>query len=438
MPAIVQLLSRAASPMSGVAATARSIARPGAGQGAVLRAVLAIAALVLAAFSVPRDAAAQATPPVVATPAALLMDFDSGTILFERAADTQVQPANLTKIMTAAAVFRALAEGKLKADDTLSVSEYAWRKGGAPSGSTAMFAALNSRIAVSDLLRGMIIQSGNDAAMVLAEGIAGNELAFAGKMNEEAKRIGLTGSTFRNASGLSDPGQLTTARDMARLAAFIIRTYPDKYEIYSEKEFTWNKIRQLNRNPLLGMSLGADGLTTGYLKDSGFNLVGSALQNGQRLVLVLLGAKSDKERAEDARKLLEWGFRTFEQKPLFARDEPVGEAVLFGGEKGSVPLVGASAISLLVARDGSEKLTAKIHYTGPVPAPVAKGQQLATLQVYRGEQVALEVPLFAAADVAQGPLWRRALDAGYELSVSLLRQGYAKVKERIGMKDTTG
>ncbi|MBS7539884.1 D-alanyl-D-alanine carboxypeptidase [Ancylobacter lacus] len=388
--------------------------------------------LILLGICLAPQAFAQVAAPAIASPQALLMDFDSGTVLFERDADTQVAPANLTKLMTMALVFRTIETGKITPDDALTVSEYAWRKGGAPSGSTAMFAALNSRIKVSDLMRGVMVQSGNDAALVLAEGIAGNELAFAGRMNDEAKRLGLTGSTFRNATGLADPGQVTTARDMARLATHVIRTYPQDYAIYSEKEFTWNKIRQLNRNPLLGMSLGADGLVTGYLKDAGFNVVGSAVQNGQRLIVVILGAKSDKERAEDARKLLEWGFRSFEQRVLFTDGQVVGDAAMYGGTLGNAPLVGVGAIRLLVPRDGTERITARIQYVGPIPAPVEKGQELARLRIFRGEQMALDVPLVAAEAVPRGPLWRRALDGAYELVVTLARQGYDKLKSRLG------
>ncbi|WP_369807057.1 D-alanyl-D-alanine carboxypeptidase family protein [Ancylobacter radicis] len=369
--------------------------------------------------------------PTIASPQAILVDFDSGTVLYERAADTQNYPASLAKLMTMAVVFREVAEGRLSPDKEIKVSEYAWRRGGAPSGGATMFAALNSSIKVSDLMRGAIIPSGNDAAIILAEGIAGNELAFSVRMNEEAKRLGLTSSSFHNANGLSDPDQKTTARDLARLAAHIIREYPDLYRIYSEPDFTWSKIRQNNRNPLLGMSLGADGFMTGYLKESGFNLVGSATQDGQRLIVVIMGAKTEKERAEDARKLLEWGFRSFESRLLFGQGDSVGEATLYGGVQGAVPLVGSGAIKVLVPRNGDERIAARIRYEGPIPAPVEKGAQIARLEVSRGDQIALEVPLYAADSVEAGPLWRRALDGAYELVVGLLRQGYEEVMRKV-------
>ncbi|QIB36385.1 D-alanyl-D-alanine carboxypeptidase [Ancylobacter pratisalsi] len=372
-------------------------------------------------------ALAQSQPPAISAPQAILIDYESGSVLFERAADTPSPPASLAKLMTMAVVFREIADGRLTPDTEFTVSEYAWRRGGAPAGGSTMFAALNSSIKVSDLMRGVIIQSGNDAAIVLAEGIAGNELAFSTKMNEEAKRIGMTNSLFVNSNGLPSPEQNTTARDMSKLAAHIIRTYPDFYSIYGETSFTWNKIRQNNRNPLLGMSLGADGLKTGYLKEAGYNLVGSAVQNGQRLIVVIMGANSAKDRAEDARKLLEWGFRSFESRLLFESGQIVGEATLYGGARGGAPLTGTGPIRVVVPRSGDERLTARIRFEGPIAAPVEEGAQIARLDVYRGDQLALQVPLVAAEAVERGPLWRRAMDGAYELMVNLFRQGYAKL-----------
>ena len=392
----------------------------------MLKAGLAVLALVAAAV----PAAAQ-TQPTIAAPQAILVDYDSGTVLFERAADTPNFPPSVAKIMAMAVVFREIEEGRLSLDTEFKVSEYAWRRGGAPSGGATMFAGLNTSIKVSDLLRGAIIPSGNDATIILAEGIAGNELGFSVKMNEEAKRIGLANSSFNNSNGLSDPDQKTTARDLAKLAGFIIRNYPDLYKIYSEPDFLWNKIRQNNRNPLLGMSLGADGFQTGYLKEAGFNLVGSAVQGDQRLIVVIMGSKSEKERAEDARKLLEWGFRSFESRALFEPGQIVGEAMLYGGMSGGVPLTGTGPIKLLVPRNGDERVTARIRYEGPIHAPVQKGVELARLEVSRGDQIALEVPLVAAESVAEGPLWRRAVDGAYELVVGILRNGYAKVAARL-------
>ncbi|MCS0503587.1 D-alanyl-D-alanine carboxypeptidase family protein [Ancylobacter mangrovi] len=370
---------------------------------------------------------AQTEAPNISAPQAILLDYESGSVLFERGADIQSAPASLAKLMTMAVVFREIKEGRITPDTEYTVSEYAWRRGGAPSGGSTMFAALKSSIKVSDLMRGVIIQSGNDAAIVLAEGLAGNELAFSTRMNEEAKRIGMTNSVFRNSNGLPAPDQVTTARDMAKLAAYIIRNYPQFYAIYGETSFTWNKIRQNNRNPLLGMSLGADGLKTGYLEDAGYNLVGSAVQNDQRLIVVIMGDKTAKDRAEDARKLLEWGFRSFETRLLFKPGQIVGEATLYGGARGGAPLTGTGPIRIVVPRDGNERVTARIRFQGPIPAPVTEGDEVARLDVYRGDQLALQVPLVAAESVPRGPLWRRAMDGAYELMVNLIRQGYAKL-----------
>jgi D-alanyl-D-alanine carboxypeptidase (penicillin-binding protein 5/6) len=241
-------------------------------------------------------------------PYAILVDYDSGAVLFEKNADARMSPASTTKILTAEIVFREIAEGKLGLRDELAISPRAAREGDAESGGSSMFAQANSRVSVENLLRGLLITSGNDAAIALAEGVAGSEGAFAVLMNKRARELGMSRSSFTNAWGEGSAGQKVTARDMARLAAHVIRTYPQFYRYFGETEFTWNDIRQNNRNPLLTMGLGADGLKTGHLASSGFGLVGSAVQNGRRLILVLNGARSDAERASEARKLMEWGF----------------------------------------------------------------------------------------------------------------------------------
>lgn len=354
-------------------------------------------------------------------PHAILIDADSGSILFERNADELIFPASLAKLMTAEVVFNEIRQGNVKLDDEFMVSENAWRKGGAPSHTSSMFAPIHSRVKVEDLLRGAIVQSGNDACIALAEGIAGNEGAFAALMTKRAREIGLTKSTFSNSTGLPSPNLTMTTRELAKLAQHIIRTYPEFYPIYSEREFTWNKIRQFNRNPLL--TTGADGLKTGYTKEAGYGLVGSAVQNGLRLIVVVNGMKSEKERADDARKLIEWGFRSFESRLLFAEGQTVGEAKVFGGEKGYVPLVGPGTVRLMVPRGVNEKIIARVVYTGPLPAPVAKGQPVGLLKVWRGDNVSLEVPLRTAEPVGIGNLSQRAFDAVTELVIGLFRAG---------------
>jgi D-alanyl-D-alanine carboxypeptidase (penicillin-binding protein 5/6) len=354
-------------------------------------------------------------------PHAILIEAESGSILYERAADDLVYPASLAKLMTAELVFNELQQGKITLEDEVIISENAWRTGGAPSRTSSMFAPLNSRVKVNDLLRGIIIQSGNDACIAIAEALAGNEMAFGVKMTNRAREIGLTKSTFTNSTGLHNPGLKVTARELGKLAQHIIRTYPDFYKIYGEREFTYNKIRQYNRNPLLGW--GADGLKTGFTKESGYGLVASAEQNGMRLIVVVMGAKGEKERADEARKLLEWGFRSFEARILFAEGQTVGEAKVFGGEKGYVPLLGSGTIRLMVPRNVSEKIVARVTYTGPLPAPVERGRQAGVLKVWRGDTLALEVPLQTGEEVGAGSLSQRAFDAVTESVITLFRAG---------------
>jgi D-alanyl-D-alanine carboxypeptidase (penicillin-binding protein 5/6) len=355
-------------------------------------------------------------------PWAILLDVESESVLFEKNADERMSPASMVKIMTAEIVFRELREGRLTLDDTFPISENAWRRGGAPSGGSSMFAALNSRVRLEDLIRGLITHSGNDAAIALAEGIAGSEEAFAALMNARAREIGLRDSTFRNAWGRFDPQQKTTARDLGRLSLHVVKTYPDFYKYFGETEFTWNKIRQLNRNPLLAMNIGADGLKTGNIDDSGFGLVGSAAEQGQRVLVVVNGLKNGRDRAEEARKLIVWGLRGFDHRPLFAQGETVGSIPVFGGAQGRVELVAERPIKALTPRGSSERLSARIVYTGPVVAPVRQGDRIARLKVFRGQALALDAPLRAAQDVEQGALHQRALDAGFELIGGLFRK----------------
>jgi serine-type D-Ala-D-Ala carboxypeptidase (penicillin-binding protein 5/6) len=359
-----------------------------------------------------------------AAPHAILIDADSGSVLFEKAADERFSPASMAKLMTTDIVFEALKSGRLSMDTEFTVTEDAWKRGGAGGGGSSMFAQVNSRIKMADLLRGLIVQSGNDAAITIAENMAGSEEAFAGLMNQRAKEIGLTNSTFRNATGYSAPDQKVTARDMAKLALHIIDTYPDYYKIFAEKEFTWNKIRQQNRNPLLALDIGADGLKTGYLEESGYALTGSAVQNGQRLVLVVSGLKTARDRASESRKLMEWGFRAFEPRQVFAPGETVAEASVFGGQSGSVPLVAKKPVRVLLPRGSSDRVSARAIYTGPLIAPVEEGQRVGILRVQRGDTVALDQPLFAGAAVEPGTLSQRAMDAALEFGTGLVRKAF--------------
>jgi D-alanyl-D-alanine carboxypeptidase (penicillin-binding protein 5/6) len=351
---------------------------------------------------------------------AILVDYDSGTVLFEKNADEPVPPASMAKTMTAEYVFHQLEEGKLSLDDAFPISEYAWRRGGAPSGGSAMYAELGSSPELRYLLRGLIVQSGNDAAIAIAEGIAGSEPAFADLMNRRAKEIGLKDSTFRNANGLHDPEQVMTARDLALLARHIIREYPEYYPIFSEPEFTWNDIRQLNRNGFIKEGLGVDGLKTGFIKESGYSIVLSAVRNEQRLILVVTGLSSERERDSEVKKLLEWGFRSFRQVTAFEEGEVVAEASVYGGEAGRVPLVADGPIRVLIPREAGDTLKARAVYEGPIVAPVEKGVKVGAFKVWQGDRLIQETPLYTAEAVAQGPLHGRALDALGELLLGWL------------------
>ncbi len=384
---------------------------------------------IVAATMLAGIAAAQAAPAPsrdgfqTSAPYAILIEAESGTVLFEKGADTLVAPASLAKLMTAEVVFDQIALGNVTLDEEFVVSENAWRKGGAPSGGSTMYAAIHSRIKVRDLLSGVVIHSGNDACIVLAEGIAGNEAAFARLMNDRARELGLTKSNFTNSHGLPDPQMRVTVRELARLAQHIIQTYPEQYKLYGEREFTWNKIRQQNRNPLLAMNIGADGMKTGFTSEAGYGLVGSVMQNGLRLIVVVNGVKTAKDRADEAKKLIEWGFKGFESRLLFAEGQHVAEAKLYGGDKSRVAVTGNGAIRLMVPRGQTDRITARMVYTGPVKAPVRQGQPIGKLKVWRGDMLALEVPVQAAESVGVGSTTQRAFDAATELVINLFRAG---------------
>ena len=356
-----------------------------------------------------------------AAPYAVLLDSASGTVLYEKAADELMAPASMAKIATALVAFQDMAQGRLAPDTEITISENAWRKGGGVSGGSTMFAQLNSRVKLSDILQGLIVQSGNDAAIALAEAVAGDEATFARVMTERTRALGLTKAVFRNATGMGDPQQKVTARELALLADHIIKTYPEQYRMFGQREFTWNKIRQQNRNPLLAMDIGADGLKTGNIEESGYGLVGSAVQNGQRLIVVVNGLKTARDRAQESRKLLDWGFRAFEHRNVFGPGEIIGEASVFGGEKGRVALKAKGPIDLLLPRGTSDRLSARIVYRGPLIAPVKEGAEVAKLVVMRGDVKTLEQPLLAAETVEVGSLQRRALDALYEATAGWLR-----------------
>ncbi|MBR0895092.1 D-alanyl-D-alanine carboxypeptidase [Bradyrhizobium tropiciagri] len=361
-------------------------------------------------------------------PTAILVEASSGSVLFEKNADELRAPSSMMKLMTAEVVFDAIKKGDIKLTDEYRISENAWRRGGAPSGTSTMFAAINSKVSVDDLLHGAIIPSGNDACIALAEGIAGNEHTFATDfMTKRARELGMTKSTFGNSNGLPDPANKMTVRELAVLARHIILTYPERYKLFGEKEFTWNKIRQQNRNPLLNALPGADGLKTGYTKEGGYGMVGSAVQNDTRLIVVVNGLEDSEDRATEAKKMLEWGFRSFETRVLIAANQPVGYARVFGGESRSVKLVSPDPIKVMVSKNGNDKLLARVIYNGPVKAPITAGQKIGVVRVWRGANVAVETPVYAADAVGTGSTMRRALDGAQELVIGMFRAGVEKL-----------
>lgn len=378
-------------------------------------AIVIIALVGLTAGGLTAGDQAQAQTFDTRAPHALLLDADTGTILFAKEADVELPPASLAKLMTMEVVFHRLKEGAVTLEDSFFVSENAWRKGGASSGGSTMFAELNSEIRLEDLIRGVIIQSANDGCIVIAEGLAGTEDAFANLMNSRARAIGLSGSNFTNSTGLPDENQFVTLKDLAKLARHIISEYPEYYSYYSEPEFEWNGINQRNRNPLLPMNIGADGMKTGFTEESGYAIVGSATREGQRLIAVMSGMASSKERSEEARKILDWGFRAFEKLVLFEEGEDIGNISIYGGEQGSVAVRSDGPVLIYLPVGNRDRVRARIAYDYPVRPPIEQGQRVATLKVWIGDQLSQETPLYAAGAVEKGGIRRQATDALKEL-----------------------
>jgi D-alanyl-D-alanine carboxypeptidase (penicillin-binding protein 5/6) len=352
---------------------------------------------------------------------AVMIDAETGTILYSKDADKMIPPASLAKLMTMEVVFHALKVGRLSMDDKFAVSENAWKKGGAKAGGSTMFAKVKTQIRVEDLIKGVIVQSANDGCIILAEGLAGTEENFVKLMTERARQIGLTKSIFKNSNGLPAEGQLVTMRELAILGRHIWQEYPEYYRFYNLREFTWNKITQPNRNPLLGMEIGADGMKTGYTDASGYAIVGSVQRNGNRVFAAMSGMTSEQERAEESRKLLEWGLRAFEKSKLFDADEIIGEAQVFGGAKSGVALKAKGPISIFIPLTNTDRLVARIVYRGPLTAPVKEGTPVGVLKIWIGDNMSQETPLYAAETVELGTLQQRALDAVGELMVGWLR-----------------
>jgi len=327
---------------------------------------------------------------------AILIDESTGTVLFEKNADAITFPSSMTKLMTVYLIFERLADGSLSLDDTLPVSEKAWRMGG-----SKMFVEVDTRVSIADLIRGIVVQSGNDATIVVAEGLAGSEEAFAREMSEKARELGMLSTSYRNASGWPDPEHVTTVRDLAILARATIENFPEYYGFYSETEFTFSDIEQSSRNPLLYAGIGADGLKTGHTEAAGYGLVGSAIQGDRRLIVVVNGLDSSQARASESQRILEWGFREFETYDLFAAGETVEEAEVWLGESERVPLVLDEDLELTLSRASRRDMTVRVLYEGPIPAPIAEGTPIASLIIESPEMVTVERTLLAGANVGE-------------------------------------
>ncbi|MFD0987166.1 D-alanyl-D-alanine carboxypeptidase family protein [Methyloligella solikamskensis] len=348
---------------------------------------------------------------------AMLVEADTGIVLFEKDADTKMKPASMSKLMTLAVVFRELKAGRIKLDQEFKVSEHAWRTGGAPSGTSAMFAPIHSNVTVDQLIKGITVQSGNDACLILAEGIAGSEEKFVAMMNEYAKEIGLTNSHFENTTGLPAEGHVMTARDIATLAEYLRTKYPEYYHYFSEPTFEYTRYTFRNRNPLLDEGLGVDGLKTGYTRDAGYGIVASADRKGRRINVVVAGLASKNDREAEAKKLLQWAYKHFKRYRLFDEGEKVSRALVWGGEKHYVPLVGKGDIDVLLPISNDPQVTASIAYQGPVKAPVKKGDHLGYLRVEGVElKTKNEIPLYAGEDIAPSGFAWRGLDSLFVLA----------------------
>ncbi|MGG6893444.1 MULTISPECIES: D-alanyl-D-alanine carboxypeptidase family protein [Rhizobium] len=368
-----------------------------------------------------------ATPGTFETKAAqaFMIEASTGTILLAKSEDQPISPASLAKLMTLDVVFNAVGRGEISLDTEYPVSENAWRTGGAPSRASTMFAALKSRVRVGDLIQGVAVQQANDGCIVLAEGMSVSEREFARRMTARAREIGMARATFTNSTGLPDAenptgGGKVSMRELVTLAQDLQQKHQDLYKYFGQADFTWNKIYQRNKNPLLLLNIGIDGLGLGFADGEGFSIVASVERDGRRLFLALGGLKSDKDRTEETRRVLEWGLSNFKSQRIFAAGEVIGDASVYGGARSTVGLLAKTPVDVYVPADTPDRLSARIVYRWPLTAPVAEGYAAGTLRVFLGARLVRELPLYTKESVAQGTLGRRALDAFMELTESLL------------------
>lgn len=357
-------------------------------------------------------ASAQTTIAVKAQQA-YMIDAETGTVLLAIDENKPFPPASLAKLMTVELIVDALTQGQVTAETAYPVSEYAWRTGGAPSRTSTMFAALKSSVPINDLLTGIIVQNANDGCLVIAEGMAGSDPAFAKRMTQRAKTLGMASSAFANSTGLPDQVSSTTAKDMVLLAKHIHDTFGDRYGLFSKPDFEWNRIFQRNKNSLIGN--GIDGLGLGYAEGHGFSVVVSAERDGRRIYLTLAGLADDKTRQEEARRVVEWGLTAFEKRSLFQKDETVGNISVYGGSASAVDLTVHEQVSILVPINNPDRLSGRIVYNWPLNAPLEANFNAATLRIFSGEKLLREVPLYTNAAVDKGTLTQNATGALKEL-----------------------
>jgi serine-type D-Ala-D-Ala carboxypeptidase (penicillin-binding protein 5/6) len=373
---------------------------------ALLASVLAMGATATRAASAPIP-----TPPAVPTTGYILLDHDSGRVLASQKSDDRMEPASITKLMTAYIVFEALAEKRLALSEAVKVSEYAWRTGGAVTDGSTSFLELGSMVPVEDLIKGMIVQSGNDATIALAEKIGGTESGFVQIMNTYSQRLGLKGTHWANSWGGPAPDHYSTARDIATLSSSLIHRFPDYYKYYSMREFTWNKHTQQNRNGLLGRDPSVDGIKTGHTESARYCLVSSAKRNGMRLISVVLGSPSIKAREDASATLLNYGFTFYETVKLQDAGKPVMTPQVFKGSADSVAVGSPNEISITIARGQGASLTKEAKVNSPLVAPLALHARVGEYVVHSGDEVVARVPLVTLAKVDAGGIWRTSVDS---------------------------
>ncbi|MES5044525.1 D-alanyl-D-alanine carboxypeptidase family protein [Rhizobium nepotum] len=382
---------------------------------AIHRSFCSVAAAAVFALFGNGSAQSQTAPFIAKAEQAYMIDAETGTVLLSQNENQSFPPASLAKLMTVEVVLDALAKGQVTPETAYSVSEYAWRTGGAPSRTSTMFAALKSSVSINDLLTGIVVQNANDGCIIVAEGMAGSDPAFAKRMTARAGELGMDRSTFANSTGLPDPGNQTSAKDMVFLARHLRDTYPDRYGLFTRPDFEWNRIFQRNKNTLLVPGSGIDGLGLGFAEGSGFAAVVSAERDGRRVYLALAGIADDKTRQEEARRVVDWGLTAFEKRHLFARDEAVGSVSVYGGDVSHIELSAKEDVSVLVPVNNPERISGRIVYRWPLNAPLDSGANAGTLKIYSGERLLREVPLYTKAAVGKGTLTQNAAGALKEL-----------------------